>query len=156
MSHRCILEKLDGTLSTVTIAIPYQCPPWRRLCTLIERSDFGTARSFNRIALIPQEDLFEAPRNVCIKRIRLGGFCRLVTPMFVHPEPWGRISSHIRLKCVPACLRDLLMRHPGGVVDLRVEDHPVTPVRQRLAVGGNYWRTGPFMQPGVRGGHAFF
>src|SRR5438034_4895678 len=48
------------------------------------------------------------------------------------------------------------MSHLGGAFDLRMEDDPVTSIRQRLAVRGDDRGAGLLMQPGVRGSHAFF
>src|SRR5947207_1205008 len=100
----------------------YRAPLRRSLCSLFKRGAFGASRPFDRVALIPRENLFEALRNVRVERIRPIGILWLIAPMFVHPEPWGGISTHIRLKGVPAGLRNLLMRHPGIVVDLWLED----------------------------------
>ena len=81
----CILEKIDGTLSTVTNCNAIAVFAGQSLCNLFERGAFDTARSFNRTALIPQEDLFEAPRDVSVKRIWTVGIFGPVTPMFIHP-----------------------------------------------------------------------
>src|ERR1700693_4073006 len=106
--------------------------------------------------LISLENLVEWTKNVRVKWIRPPGLCGAVTPMFVHPEPWRRILAHIRLKRIPARLRDLLMAHPGSVIDLRVKNDPVPSIRQRLTVRGNNRHARPFVQPGVRRSDAGF
>lgn len=100
--------------------------------------------------------IFKWPIEICIERITPVGVFRKVAPMFVHPEPGRWILSHVRFKGIPTCLRDLLMGHPACVADLRVEDKPVTPIRQRFAMRGNDRDTGAFVQPGMRGSHACF
>src|SRR5438552_3163872 len=76
--------------------------------------------------------------------------------MFVHPEPGRRVFSHIRLERIPAGLRDLLMGHPGRIVDLWMENNAITSSRQRFAMRRNNGRATPLVKPGVRGSHAGF
>src|SRR5438128_7011384 len=109
---RSILEKVVRTLSTI---MQSRCFP---LCSL--------------------EHLVEWPQKIRIKWIRPVGFCRKVAPVFVHPEPGRWILSHIGFEGIPTSLRDLLMVEPGGVADFRMKNESITPVRQRLAVRGNY------------------
>jgi hypothetical protein len=98
--------------------------------------------------------LLEWPIEICIERIRLVCVCRKVAPMFIHPEPGRWVLSHIRFKRIPTCLRDLLMGHTTSGVDLWVEDKPVTPIRQRFAMRGNYRDAGALVQPDMCGSHA--
>jgi hypothetical protein len=74
--------------------------------------------------LVSLSDLFESPRNAHVKRIWPVDICGTITPMLVHPEPRGRVFSHVRLERIPACLRNLSMCHFGRLFDLWVEDHP--------------------------------
>jgi hypothetical protein len=106
--------------------------------------------------LLALQQVFEWPIEICIERVRPVGVCRKVTPKFVHPEPRRWVLSHIRFKRIPTCLRDLLRAHPTGVADLRVKDKPVTPIRQRFAMRGNYRDAGAFVQPRMRGSNACF
>jgi hypothetical protein len=94
------------------------------------------------------------PIEICIERVRPVGLARQIAPVFVHPEPGSWVLSHIRFKRIPACLCNVLIVHPVCVRNLRVEDKPVTAIRQRLAVRGNDRNTGAFVQPGMRGSHA--
>ena len=73
--------------------------------------------------------------------------------MFVHPEPGRRVPSNVRLERIPARLRDLLMIHPSRVLDLRMNDNPVTSARQRFAMRWNNGRPGLLVQPGMRRSH---
>src|SRR2546430_13539707 len=100
--------------------------------------------------------VFERPIEISVERVRSIWVCGKVAPMFVHPEPRRRVFSHIWFKRVPTCLCDLLMSHPICVADLRMEDKPVTPIRQWFAMRGNDRDAGPFVQPGMRGSHTCF
>src|SRR6266487_4487166 len=95
--------------------------------------------------LLTLQHVFERPIEICIERITPVGVFRKVAPMFVHPEPRRWILSHIRFKRIPTCLRDLLIGHPACVANLRVEDKPVTPIRQRFAMRRNDGDTSAFV-----------
>ena len=109
-----------------------------------------------RPSFVSSDNLVERPHKMRIEWIRPLGVCREVTPMFVHPEPGRWIFSYIRFKRIPACLRDLLVRHLGGSFDLSLKNYSVTSVRQWLAVRGNNRDARPFVQPGMGGSHTCF
>lgn len=112
--------------------------------------------SRHSIGLVVLQYLFERLKEICVEWIRPIRRCGAIAPMLVHPQPGRSVLSHVRLKRIPTGLRDLLMCHRGGALDLRVKDDPVTSIRQRFAMRGDDRCAGLFMQPGVRGGHACF
>src|SRR5436190_7220321 len=85
------------------------------------------------------QNLLKSLPTLRVKGIRPVGLARFVTPMFIHPEPWRRISPHIRLERIPTGLGDLLKRHVGRVLDFRVKYYSVAPVGQRFAVRWKNW-----------------
>src|SRR5207248_9701913 len=97
--------------------------------------------------------VFERPIEISVEGVRSTWVCGQIAPMFVHPKPGRWVLSHIWFKRVPTCLRDLLMGHPICVADLRVEDKPVTPIRQWFAVRGYDRDASAFAQPRVSGSH---
>src|SRR5262245_58724801 len=103
------------------------------------------------LVCISFEHVLERSIKVCIKWIWPVGICGTIAPVFVHPEPRRWLFLDVRLKCIPACLCDLLMSQLSGVFDRGMEDEPVTSVRQWLAVRRNDRDPGSLVQPGMRG-----
>src|SRR5262249_24759785 len=103
------------------------------------------------------ETTLEILRNIRIKRIRRRiRRHRAVTPMLVHPEPWGGIFPDNRLELVPASLRHFLERSARGKFNPGMKNHAVTPAGQRLARDVNKRRARALVQPHVRKGDTAF
>ena len=156
-------ERSIGLHGVAGVAAPCPHEQSRRLrlrtdrrYTLLRPPCVASVRPSGRIALISLQNLFEWPQDIRVKWVRSVGVCREVAPVFVHPKPGRGIFSNVRLKRIPAFLRDLLVRHLGGGIDLRMKNYSVTSVLQGLAVRGNNRDAGPFVQPGMRGSHTCF